>query len=781
VNVPLLIVALALALGCAAGAGVDVRSGWTLLALAGGLLVLSAFASLRGAAVCILAAATAIGAAGAGGEARAYDAAPLLAWFDEAAPPGPVRVAGVCGADPREKGQRWEVLVEVESLTAGGIRTPARGRARIEVGGRALRPDLVRGDRVAVWAALRRPRSFATPGAFDAAAHARRAGVHLVGSAKSPRLVEGLGPAEGQGLTLRVTRARQAARRALVRAVPAGPEQALVRAMVLGDRTALDQDTAEAFRIAGTYHVLALSGAQVALLALMATAVLRAARAGPALTALAVSAALTFYAAFVGADVPVVRATVMAVAVVAGRTLDLDGSAANLLGLAAVVLLAAQPSSVADPGFQLSFAATLGLVGLTRPVAERLRALPGFARTALASSLAAQAALLPLLAWHFHRLAPAALLLNLAAVPLSAAVLLSGFAVLAAAAVSSGAADALGPVAWGLARLLLLSGEIVRDAPLLDLRLPAPPLGVALVSSAALVALSARRRHALAVWLAAATATVAGWGPQVVDGRLHVAFLDVGQGDAIVLRSPHGRTWVVDAGGAFDGGLDLGEAVVAAYLWRTGVRHVDGLTVTHPHPDHAGGAPFLARTFAVREAWEGVAPRADRGAAAVAHALARLPVARRAVRAGVRRDWDGVRFEVLGPRGGPAPLRTRNDDSVVVRLLYGRVAVLLTGDVESAGEGRLDPGPVFALKVPHHGSRSSSGASFLARVGPSIAVVSAGERNPFGHPHPEVLDRYARAGVRLYRTDRDGTVTLSTDGDRVWIRTHRDDRPVRVR
>ena len=780
-KIPLLVVAGAFAAGSAVGACVGVRSGLTLLALAALLLGLGLAAPLRGARMAVGAAALALGAAGAGAEARAYEAAPLLGWFTAHGSARPVHVVGICRADPRDKGDRWELVVDVDAVEEAGRSERAPGRVRVEVSGRAARPNLVRGDRVSLWAVLRRPRGFGTPGAFDAEAHARRAGVHLLGSCKSPRLVEALGRSEGAGPIAWATHARRRARARLMASVPPGPEQALVRAMVVGDRTGLDPDTAEAFRVAGTYHVLALSGAQVALLAALAAAALRACRAGPGLTAVVVAAALAFYAVFVGGDVPVVRATVMAIAVLAGRVIDLDGAVANLLGLAALVLLASQPSSIGDPGFQLSFAATLGLVGLSRPVVERLTVLPSWARGPLAASLAAQAALLPLLAWHFHRLAPAALVLNLAAVPLSSAVLLSGFAVLAAGAVTPAAADAAGLVAWAFARLLLLSGEVVRGAPALDVRVPAPALGVALAGMAGLVGLATRRRHALAVWAVATAALVGGWAPQTVDGRFHVAFLDVGQGDAIVLRSPGGRTSVVDAGAAFEGGLDLGEAVVAPYLWHAGTGRIDHMVLTHPHPDHVGGAPFVARTFDVREVWEGLLPRADRGARASAEALQAAGVARRAVRAGVVEDWDGVRLDVLGPPGGPPPLRTRNDDSVVLRATFGEVAVLLTGDLESAGEGRLRPGPALALKVAHHGSRSSSGPAFLARVAPTVAVVSAGERNPFGHPHPEVLDRCARAGVRVFRTDRDGTVTFSTDGVRAWVRTHREDVPVRVR
>lgn len=769
---PLLLLAASYALGALVEAPADPPAAWRVLGASAALLT---FGGLGGrlAPLALAAAAAGLGAGGAATARLAYERAPLrlfVAGLPDAE--APLRLLGRAAADARDGGDVHVLLLDVEAVERGRQRLAVSGRVRLLVGGGAQALEVVQGARISVWASLRLPRGFATPGAFDAEAQAFRDGVHAQAFCKSPLLLSHQ-PPEGGSLPFLLGRLRRGARAVFAEYLPRGIEEALVRAMVLGDRSGVDRETSEAFRTAGTYHVLAISGAQVALLAAALLLACRRAGLGPAPSALVISASLGVYAAFVGGDTPVVRAAVMAATMVLGRALDLDGDLANLLGLAALALLAFRPAAVGDVGFQLSFVATLGILVLAPGLRLVAGAWPLGLGWALAASLAAQLALLPLLALRFHQLAPAALLLNLAAGPLASAVLFAGLLLLAAACVSSALAQWVAVVAWGAASLLVRSGTVVAELPWLEVRVPDPAWWAVLLHCCGLV-LIARGRLGRGGLLAAlgALAIALGTAPPVRDGRLHLTLLDVGQGDALVLRSPHGRVWLVDAGIATQR-FDAGEAVVGPYLWRLGLRRIEGLLLTHAHPDHVGGAPFLAAAFRARAVVEGVAPRHDASYARLDRALSSLALARASVRHGARLDWDGVAIEVLAPRASaPPPPRARNDDSIVVVARLGVVRFLLTGDVEAASEPAAAL-PADVLKVAHHGSRTSTTPAFLDAVRPRLALVSAGARNPFGHPHAEVLQRLRASGALVLRTDEDGSVTVSTDGRRLWVRTAR--------
>jgi competence protein ComEC len=768
---PLLLLAACFALGCLLSDGEGTAAEALLLVCLAALSLAAGALAGGGPAsrTALAAAVVALGTAAAHVEVLQLEAGSLRRLLRAGGlPEGPVRLTGALRGDAVERGGRLVLVLDVESLLARGEPVRAEGRVRVEVGGEAPRPRLLDGERVALWTTLR-----LTTRAGDGAAAS--------GYCKSARLVEPL-PADGRHRLRRLMAAgRERARGVFARAMPPGPERGLVRAMVLGDRDEIDDETAEAFRAAGTYHVLALSGAQVALVAVLLAAGLRRLGASPWLEAGLTTLAIFAYASFVGGDVPITRAALMAAAVLLGRALEVDADPANLLGFAAILLLAVRPSTIADVAFQLSFGATLGILLLVGPLTRGLPRLPLRLDLALGASVAAQAALAPLLAAHFHRLAPAALLLNVAAVPLSGAVLLAGFALLALA--PFGLETAGGTLAWAAARALRASSELGPAAGVLDLRVPAPGLLILLLHLAGLVLLlrGCRARGLSAI---AAAHLLLALGPlaPAADGRLHLTVIDVGQGDGLLLRSPTGRTIAVDAGGSWDARFDSGERRVAPELWRDGVRRLDALVVTHAHPDHVGGVPFLLRAFDVAEVWEGPAPRADGAWRRLEATLEASGARRMALARGARFDWDGVRLEVLGPPPpSSAPLRVRNEDSLVIDVAIGAVHMLLTGDVTAEVEARLDLGPAFVVKVPHHGSRTSSSAVLTQATRPRLAIVSAGARNPFGHPHADVVERYRQAGALVLRTDRDGTVRVATDGRGVWVATAGEAQERRIR
>jgi competence protein ComEC len=267
------------------------------------------------------------------------------------------------------------------------------------------------------------------------------------------------------------------------------------------------------------------------------------------------------------------------------------------------------------------------------------------------------------------------------------------------------------------------------------------------------------------------------WHPARADvrpGSLELTAIDVGQGDSLLVVFPDSKIMIVDGGGMLAYGrvrkpnIDMGEDVVSPYLWTRGIRRVDVIAVTHAHEDHSGGIAALIENFRPREVWVGASPLKRVVDAA---ARWRIPVIPR--QAGQQLDYGGAKIEIISPPAGYVGRQPGNNDSLAMRIGLGRRSFLLTGDMEKPMEARAlaDGMEIQAdvLKVGHHGSKTSTIQPFLDAVSPSIAIISDGYQNSFGHPHPDVMARLTARHAAVLRTDLDGLITVRTDGDRIWM------------
>ena len=799
-------IAAALVSGVAAGALVHFPTA-PLVALSIASWLAATYAILRSRAWIVLAGVV-VGAVASGallGVRAVEDAdAPSLLIWSRSQPAGTVaHIAGTIRDDASMGGYGVGLTLDVVEVTSAAGVARVRGGVRLTIAG-ALAASHARewtaGRRISCDVVLREPIDYRDPGVASDRERLARGGIVLLGTVKSAALVS------------RATRAgwidevaasvRRYARRAIDDAVGrwSGRSAGVVIAILIGDRSGLGPEDERRMQAAGTYHVIAISGGNIALLTVMVLGIVRWCGVRPRTSAAIAIVVVAFYGYLAGLAPSVSRATMAGVVFLAGRALDRRGPAINALGVAAAAAALVDPLSILDPGFILSFGATVAIVvvagrlrveRLPRKEQARLRRwLWGIRSAALAlcaATLCAEIALVPPSARIFGRLSAAGLVLNFVAIPLMSIVQAAGLIAAAVWTISTRAASAAGWTAHVATVLLLESARLVDVAPWLVRDVP-PPAGWVIVAwyAAWIAATVARRPMVKRVALAAAavllTLLIAGRRPLRAvrvalppQGWSRIVFLDVGQGDATLVWPAGADPILVDAGGVPGSSFDLGRRVDLPALWALGVTRLGALVLTHGDPDHVGGAPPLLPAFRPRAIWEGIAVPGHAPLEAL-HAIAsRQGIGWRQLRRGQIFICGAATIRVLNP---PAPdwerRRVRNDDSIVLDVRIGGVSVILPGDIGAAVEreafATFAHAPLTVVKAPHHGSAGSSSTAIIDATVPAAVVFSAGQRNPFGHPAPVVLDRYAAAGARMFRTDRDGAIVMDTDGHnvRVW-------------
>lgn len=723
-----------------------------------------------------------------------------------------VVLMGSISRSPEQRSDKTRMRVRLQGYLQGNHLQPVQGNLLLTV--RDSRRQWRLGQRFLGRVLLRPVRNFNNPGAFDYRQYLANQHIWLTGYARSDRELVPLGRPDCPRWLGALEQVRVEGRRFLQHWLP-GDLAGLYRALLLGERYALRPELRDELYGAGLGHLLAISGIHLGMVAglsflglhfLLVRSPALAGRWGARpLAALSSFPAALAYALLTGMAIPALRATIMlavfTVALLAHRTRDLI----NSLLLAAFIILLLSPEALLSASFQLSFISVGALVWVLPrvPVPACLRNRePGKWRWQptgrrlylfVAATLTISLFTGPVSLYYFHRLTPAGVIANLVAVPLV------GFLVLPAGLLSL----CLAPCFTQAAGFVLTLGALGLKAVL------AVAAGVSQLAGANLwpgtpaawqvvliyfllllpfLSLSWRNRSCLLV--GGGLLLLVSWyrpaGLFLKPSVLRVTYLDVGQGSAAVAELPGKAAMLIDGGGLQGSSFDIGRYVVAPYLWQRRIRHLDLVVLTHAHPDHYKGLEFIVSHFAVKEFWfNGVAGQEEEFRRLLESLAQRSIPCLTPEDLLTGRTLAGLDLKVLHPPPGstvhlPETLSPGqlNDLSLVLRLRYKKVSFLFPGDIQKEAEYRLLESPdleaVQVLLMPHHGSLTSSSPPLLARLRPLVAVCSAGFRNRFHLPAAEVCRRYRSLGVRIFRTDHHGAVTVSTDGNLLKVKTFLD-------
>lgn len=807
----------------------------------------------------------------------------------------PVEIWGTINLAPELAPDRIYLEVAIERIATLGKEQPACGTVRVvvpltqeedRIDYDALQLDY--GVRIRALANLRKSHGYRNPGAPDFDELLEYRGDDATGLIKSALLIERLGEGSRYRILSFLYSLRANAIAVILRSFTQ-PASGILVAALFGNQHFLSFETAESFRVGGTFHLLVISGLHVAMLALVISWLLARLIKSRGLRLALVMSLLWAYALMVGAQPAITRATVMLTIVLLGQLIFRTAPGANTLAASALVLLAWQPRDLFNPAFQLSFLTVLIVVTVAVPLLDRLKRLgewrpsaltpypprvPGWLKwcaevmhwneaefrdemnkapihyrlekarvakwlsasrinrwlqviirwtaTTFIATIGIQLGLLPMMIAYFHRVSFISPLTNVLQGVLIFVLMIFGVVYLSLYSL-------FGTLLTKLALIVNCIGWVTEHGAdklvnwrRLNFRVPdygdnsswiyATYFALVLVF---IVASSwwnpfslhgrgtkdsqrLRRGWIRLVWsfwaIALITLLVVLIGHpcqhNFEPGRLSITFLDVGQGDGMLISFPNGKLMLLDSGGRIptdlahmegedvfvEDRISIGEAAVMPYLWHRGIKRLDYIAASHGHSDHTQGFVDIGKSFAIGAAWTGVIPTDDKQFDAFRQAAMLAATPLQSLVRGDSKEIDGVKIEVLAPfPDTPHATQSANNQSLVLRLRFGQRTFLLTGDIEKEVERRLVAEntelKTDVLKVAHHGSRSSSTPDFLARAKPAIAVISVAAPSPFDHPHPETIANLKRVEARVLRTSQCGAITISTDGNDLRVQT----------
>lgn len=732
----------------------------------------------------------------------------------------PISFSGATVYQP-ERGEEWDACYAVGKLQL--LSDPAQQvSAKFLIRFQELLP-LRYGKHLTLTGVLHQPQAKRNPGGFDYRAHLFRQGV--VGIIDTKGLMR-IGE-QGGFPPLRWIEALRLRTERLIDGIYTAPEvettrlepslhAQLLKGILLGKRSDVPRETLEIFRNSGTFHVLAVSGLHVGLVAMFCYFGFSLFRLPQKILCLLTIIAVLIYACLIGFRPSVFRASLMTILFLFATLIDRDADLFNLLAFAAFVLLLLNPLQVWDVGFQLSFVAVTSIVYFVPRMEKPLRRLwersegspPESEKSALTKfrdaaikwvvlsylvTFAAQIGTGPLIAYHFFRAYPLGVIVGPFAVGLVSLIVAVGMASVCIGFIWLPFAQLLGVLNHVIISIFLsligLFGQIWGVV-----KLTPPTFGLFVLYIGFCLGIthwrSVYHQRKVASLIGLSILTIWVWDTAFHEkGRLlEVITLDVGQGDAAIVRFPDNRTILIDGGiqrsyyNKKQGKrveYDVGERIIEPYLDFHGIRELDMVILTHPDLDHGGGLAYILQNFKVGRVLGISEMPLDSQTHRRLHAIVKarnIPYA--FPYAGEIEFTSTATLNLLHPIDASSTNlldSDKNDDSLVIKITHGEVDILFTGDIGKKAELRLIASAQDLrseiLKVPHHGSRTSSSAPFLDAVQPRSAIFSLGQGNRYQFPHADVVKRYQARGCLMLRTDEAGAITLRTDGTRCWIYT----------
>jgi competence protein ComEC len=638
------------------------------------------------------------------------------------------------------------------------------------------------------------------PGAFSYRAYQQRKGIYTqIRPAALPKIIGTGGNYLGYAVEWFHTRSTQ-----ITSEVMYPREAGVFLGILFGDTQTMTGEDKETFNITGVLHAFSVSGSNVAFVMFFGLIMFK--FLPPRESLIATGMLVIFYTVLTGAEGPVVRASIMALLVLVGKLLGRRGNGINSLAIAALVMLLYNPRYLIDPGFQLSFAATWGLVVLVPMLCPQRLNLPAQVKEAMLFPIAAQLATLPLLAYYFNQISLVGIVANIVVTWFLAIILEVGLVALSLGAL-------IGAVGHFL--LIPLVYVIKFSTWLLELmaRLPGaafwvitPPIWLVCLYYLALYAWINRtrlldklvesfgtgsKRYSItnpSVWICVSILICGLLLTSLSLGisrnkLLEVEFLDVGQGDSILISTPYGRHYLLD-GGPRSEKFDTGKSILLPYLFSKGIKGLDGVILSHPHDDHSGGLVEIMNSLKVSCYFiAGVDYQHQEPGwwQSLDKEVAENKVPVRKLSAGQNLELDkNVLVKVLSPLEPFVGTHSDpNNNSLVLELSYGKQSFLLTGDIELEAIQKLKDQNLLKtsiIKVPHHGSKYGLDKELFDQLNPPLVIISVGKNNSFGQPAPVVSDYWKSRNIPVLRTDQDGLIKLSTDGENLSVRIGRDQR-----